>query len=104
MRELLFANSLYLDVDLITELAKELAIHMGEFEECMQTGTYEELVAAEKSCGKRVGITATPSFILAEKDGHQVANGRKIKGLLKWSKFEKQIIQMLELADEGSRQ
>ena len=48
MRELLFANSLYLDVDLITELAKELAIHMGEFEECMQTGTYRRTGGGRK--------------------------------------------------------
>ena len=100
MRELLFANNLYLDEDLITQLAKDLALHMGEFEECMGTRTYEELVAAEKRCGKRVGVTATPSFILAEKDGHHVANGRRIKGLFKWSKFNKQIIEMLKLANE----
>lgn len=100
MRELLFANSFYLDVDLITGLAKDLAIHMGEFEECMKTGTYEDLVAAEKRCGKRLGVTATPSFILAQKDGQHAIDGKVVKGLLKWSKFNQQILEALELAEE----
>lgn len=100
MRELLFANSFYLNTNQITGLAKDLAIHMGEFNECMQMGTYEELVAAEKRCGKRLGVTATPSFILAQKDGQHAIDGRVVKGLLKWSKLNKQILEALELAEE----
>jgi len=100
MRDLLFADSLYLDEDQIDELARDLALHRGEFDECMGAGTYAELIAAEKRCGKRVGVSATPSFVLAQKDEKHAVEGRLIKGMLKWSKFEKQITEMLELVDE----
>jgi len=100
MRELLFANSLYLDEEEITEITKDLAIHMGEFDECMARGRYSELIAAEKRCGKKLGVTATPSFILAQKDGSHAVDGKIVKGLLKWSKFNQQIIEKLELANE----
>jgi protein-disulfide isomerase len=101
MRDLLFADSLYLDTNRINQLARDLALHMGEFDECMKAETYTGLVAAEKRCGKRVGVTATPSFVLAQKEGNQAVNGRLIKGMLKWSKFNKRIVEMLELAGEN---
>ena len=100
MRELLFSNILFLSEDEIIELTRGLAIHMGDFEYCMRTGAYGELVAAEKRCGKASGVTVTPSFILARKDGHHAVNGRIIKGLLKWSKFNEQVLEMLELVNE----
>ena len=101
MRELLFANSLFLSEDEITEIARGLAIHMGDYEDCMRSGAYRELVAAEKRCGQSSGVTVTPSFILARKQGHHAVNGRVIKGLLKWSKFEAEILEMLEIVNEN---
>ncbi|MEZ5275099.1 MAG: thioredoxin domain-containing protein [Opitutaceae bacterium] len=101
MRELLFANSLFLSEDEITEIARGLAIHMGDYEDCMRSGAYRELVAAEKRCGQNSGVTVTPSFILAQKQGQHADNGRVIKGLLKWSKFEAEILEMLKIADEN---
>jgi protein-disulfide isomerase len=100
MRDLLFENSLFLTEERITELAQELGLDMAAFDDCLQAGTYTDLVAAEKNCGNSLGIKGTPSFILAEKGDNSAINGKLVKGVLRWSKFNKPIAEMLNPASE----
>lgn len=101
MRDLLFAESLYLSEESIRELARSIGLNLADFEACLQAQTYAELVADEKICGKTLGIKVTPSFVLAKKQGDRAIGGFIVKGLPKWTKFDRQIAEAIEYAEKG---
>ncbi len=80
------------DVDTLKEYAQSLGLDVERFEHCLESGRYESQIAEDMQAGRKVGISATPTFII---------NGRMISGALSFDDFKERIDQELEAAVSG---
>jgi protein-disulfide isomerase len=62
----------------LTEYAEKLGLDLVAFEECLDSGAYEEAVKKDVDEGLSLGLTGTPSFFI---------NGRLISGALPLQNF-----------------
>jgi len=100
MRDLLFADSLYLNETRLTGLVEYIGLPEETMKDCEQSGVYSGLIAAEKRSGSRAGVEITPSFILAEKHGDRAVNGQLEAGVIMWSEFKKLVNEKLRTMAE----
>ena len=90
MHDLLFNNQAQWansanHVDAIKSLASQLEISQSDFDDCLDSGRYQEAVSLEVDEGIQLGIRGTPSFFI---------NGQPLVGAQPFSVFE-QIIEAL---------
>ncbi len=88
--DLLFANQGALDVDSLKGSAVELGLDTGTFDECLDSGEYEQEVLQDLQDGQAAGVTGTPAFFV---------NGQLVSGAQPFTVFQQVIDQML--AGEG---
>ncbi len=88
--DLLFANPSALNVDGLKGYAGQLGLDTGTFDECLDSGKYEQEVLQDMQDGRAAGVTGTPAFFI---------NGQLVSGAQPFTVFQ-QIIDEL-LAGEG---
>lgn len=76
----LFENQQALDVDDLKQYAKDLRLNALQFDECLDSGKYEEEVLNDVEEGASYGVTGTPAFFI---------NGRLIAGAYPFEEFQK---------------
>ncbi len=79
MHDRLFENSQKLSVEDLKEHAKALGLDSAEFDDCLDSGKYEDEVKKDLADGAAAGVTGTPAFFV---------NGKKISGAQPYSAFE----------------
>ncbi len=87
MHSMLFENQQSLEIDALKGYAKDLELNESEFNDCLDSGKYEEEVKKDFNDGRAAGITGTPGFILLDKEG----KGSKISGAQPFSSFQSAI-------------
>jgi len=99
MHERLFANQQELEP--FRAHAEALALNMEDFEACMESGKYVEIIRQNITQAQKVGISGTPSFILAHTDSgnpEQAKGITMISGAQPFSAFKNVIDKYLEEA------
>jgi protein-disulfide isomerase len=71
-------NSGFLSADTLKRLASQLALDRGAFDACLDGGVYRAAVDADFQEVRRLGLNATPSFLV---------NGQRIVGAQSFSTF-----------------
>ena len=86
---MLFQNSIEneIDVNLLKQFATELGLDVDSFEECLDSGKYENKIKFSTYEAKKNGINKLPTFIIIDSDG----NYEKISGFQPFSIFEEKI-------------
>jgi len=87
----LFENQSDLGDDFYSELAGDLGMNVSEFEDCFESGKYEDKVKAQAQAGAAAGVTGTPGSFIIDADG----NATPIKGALPFSSVQSIIEEML---------
>jgi protein-disulfide isomerase len=67
----LFANQQALGKDQLKQYAKDLGLNSADFDSCVDTGKFKELVAEDVKDGSKAGVSGTPAFFV---------NGRFVNG------------------------
>jgi protein-disulfide isomerase len=44
--------------------ANQLGLNAGQFNECLDSGKYTQLIATDTQVGQQIGVQSTPSFVL----------------------------------------
>jgi protein-disulfide isomerase len=88
--DVVFANQSAIDVDSLKGYAAELGLDTGTFDECLDSGKYEQEVLQDMQDGQAAGASGTPAFFI---------NGQHVSGAQPFSVFQ-QVIDAA-LADEG---
>lgn len=76
MHSRLFANQRQLEP--WTAHAEAVGLDMGQFEECLESGRFADEIRSDMTLAGRLGITGTPSFVVAVTDPE---NPDQVKGL-----------------------
>lgn len=84
MHDKLFENSQALDVASLKQYAKDLGLNSSTFDNCLDSGKYEQEAKDDMADGQASGITGTPGFVLIDKDG----KGHKLSGAQPFAKFK----------------
>ena len=83
-------------VDAITafkEMAGELGLDQGDFDACLDDGTYADEVAADLDEAVAAGLSSTPSFMI---------DGKSVAGAQPFAAFQQEIEYALYLAEGGT--
>ncbi|HII72314.1 TPA: DsbA family protein [Candidatus Woesearchaeota archaeon] len=83
MHDMLFENQDSLSVSDLKKYAKELGLNTAKFNDCLDSGKYEEEVQMDAADGSAYGVSGTPAFFV---------NGRLMEGALPFD----QIAQVIE--------
>ena len=84
--DILFANQQELTPENFVTWAGEMDLDTAEFEECLESGKFDEEVEQDIADGSSYGVSGTPGFFI---------NGWFIKGAFPYSSFEELIEQEL---------
>lgn len=95
MRKSIFADSQLLQVENLTTYAKENGLDVGQFETCMTEKIHLKKIQKDIEDAHAIGITGTPSFVLATSGG-DIVEGEKIVGALPLATFEAKIEALLK--------
>jgi len=74
--------------------AKTLNLNVGEFEDCLNTGTYRSTVIKNMELAKELGISGVPCFIIGtvdESDSRRVTGISLIRGAVPLVNFQQEI-------------
>ena len=85
-----FENQAAMTVEDLKGYAQEMGLDTGEFNECLDSGKYEQEVLQDMQDGRAAGVSGTPAFFI---------NGQLVSGAQPFTVFQ-QIIDEL-LAGEG---
>ena len=89
MHDKLFENQQALEIEDLKQYAKDLKLNTVKFNDCLDSGKYEEEVANDVSEGASYGVTGTPAFFI---------NGKLIAGAYPLEEFQKIIDEELAKA------
>ncbi|MCX8194756.1 MAG: thioredoxin domain-containing protein [Candidatus Micrarchaeota archaeon] len=67
MHDLLFENQNDLAPSSLKKYAEKIGLDLARFNSCLESGKYQELVSSQAAEGRKVGISATPAFIVFSK-------------------------------------
>jgi protein-disulfide isomerase len=95
--DLIFANQVRLFTNLGANVSKTmmtfaelLTLNIGQFEDCVADGKYQELVYANQSQAAQLGVTGTPTFFI---------NGVMLRGNQPYENFKQAIDEALSTSD-----
>lgn len=89
--DLLFQNQGALDLTNLKKSASTLGMDTGIFDDCLDSGSYEEEVQADLEDGQLYGVSGTPTFFI---------NGRKVVGAQPFAVFQQIIEEELEKSND----
>ena len=64
MHDKMFINHLDLSVPALKNYAKQIGLDTGQFDDCLDSGQYEDEVLADLNDGMEAGVTGTPTFFI----------------------------------------
>ena len=85
--DLLYANQQALHVNNLKSYAGDLGLNQDQFDSCLDSEKYRELIGDGLNLGSRSGVSGTPSFLI---------NGRLVVGALPYSSFSDVIEEALD--------
>jgi protein-disulfide isomerase len=91
MQELLYAEQARLGTELYQELATELNLEIDRFNECLKSDAPRRAVNRDIADGRRVGVNATPTFILGYLEQDRVVIKRIAAGVPTFEIFAKEL-------------
>lgn len=80
------------DTETLKQYAATLQLDVNRFAQCLESEKYDGQIEQDMEAGKKVGISATPTFII---------NGRMVSGALSFDAFKERVDQELEAAVSG---
>ncbi len=86
MHDKIFENQNTITVDDLKGHAKNIGLDTTKFNNCLDTGKYEQEVKKDMSDGKAAGVTGTPAFVI---------NGKLVVGAQPYSVFKQAIDEAL---------
>jgi protein-disulfide isomerase len=91
-QDALFTADGDLTSDRLHDYATKLGLATGQFEQCLEQGKYKKAIEQDIVEGKRVGVNATPSFMI---------NGRLDTGFIALDRFKRMIEEELNRVKRG---
>jgi protein-disulfide isomerase len=82
----LFANNTELGDNLYEQIAKDLGMNVGDFQDCLDDNNYETQIKAEMAAGAAAGVSGTPGTFV---------NGQLVKGAVPYDSFKSIVEQAL---------
>jgi len=95
MRKFLFSDPNKLEPDNITIYAKQSGLNMESFNTCMTKRLHSQTIQKDIAAARAVGVSGTPSFVLAKNDG-DIVEGEKIIGAQPFSILNDKIQRLLK--------
>jgi protein-disulfide isomerase len=95
MHDRLFASPGQLSVPELKGHAKQLALKVVEFDQCLDGGRHTDAVLADEGAARMVGATATPTFFIGRTRPDGTIEGARIVGAQPLSAFRKAIDELL---------
>jgi protein-disulfide isomerase len=86
----IFENQAAMTVEDLKGYAQEMGLDTGEFDECLDSGKYEQEVLQDMQDGRAAGVSGTPAFFI---------NGQLVSGAQPFTVFQQVIDELL--AGEG---
>lgn len=88
LRDIMIDNFRKLELADIDSYARDLRLDMTAFASCMEQKTHQGSIDADLAAAKKVGITGTPTFLVAASTDTDKVKGRKIVGAQRYEAFE----------------
>lgn len=86
MHDIIFNNQDAIEVSNLKQYASQLGLNTNEFNNCLDSGKYEEEVQKDFNEGQKYGVSGTPTFFI---------NGKRLVGAQPYSAFKSIIDQEL---------
>ena len=96
MRQKLFENQAKLGRDLYLSVAAELKLDSGKFKSCLDNPAMADAVGQDVAYGNRVGVQATPTFLIGRIESGQVKDMKAVSGAMALGDFSKLIDSLVE--------
>jgi protein-disulfide isomerase len=74
----------------LINIAEDLGLDVEAFSQCMESGTYAEIVQAQAAMARQIGVSSTPAFII---------NGQAVLGAQPFENFEQVIDSQLTVVE-----
>lgn len=104
MHDLIFENQQQLRLRDFVQHADALDMDEDDFEDCVESGRYEEQVRNDLALGSRLGVRGTPSFFVGltdPEDPEKVIASRFIRGAQPYQVFQQAIEELLKEAENS---
>jgi len=95
MRKSIFGNPKEMQEEHLSAYAKDNGLNVKQFDTCMTKKTHSAKIKKDVADARVIGITGTPSFVLA-KSGGDIVEGEKLIGALPLTTFEAKIKSLLK--------
>ena len=95
MRKSIFGNPKEMQAEHLSAYAKDNGLNVKRFDTCMTKKTHTVKIKKDLADAQAIGITGTPSFVLA-KSGGDIVEGEKIIGAQLFATFEAKIEALLK--------
>jgi len=95
MRESIFSNPRALQPEALSAYAKVNGLNVKRFDICMMKKRHLKKIKQDMADANAIGITGTPSFVLA-RSGGKIVEGEKIIGAYPFAAFESKIEALLQ--------
>ena len=104
MHDLIFENQQQLRLRDFVKHADALDMDEDDFEDCVESGRYEEQIRNDLAVGSRLGVRGTPSFFVGltdPEDPEKVIASRFIRGAQPYQVFQQAIEELLKKAENS---
>lgn len=95
MQDLLYTEQARLGRALYVELGAELKLDMPRFESCLTARAAQQAVQRDLDAGRRLGVRATPTFVLGRLEGNRVVVERMAAGAPAFEVFAQEIERLM---------
>ena len=95
MRDKVFTNPRALSMKELNKYAQEVSLNMKKFTTCMDKDTYLKQIDKDTADAQSIGISGTPSFVVAPSTGTELV-GEVVIGAQPFSKFDEVIKRLLK--------
>src|SRR5262249_50072136 len=94
----LFANQRNLSRPDLTAHAQALGLNVQAFDQCVDSGKYAARIRKDIGEADRLGVSATPTFLVGVMDKGQLKSVQVIRGAVPYENFKSNIDQVLSSA------
>jgi protein-disulfide isomerase len=95
MRKSIFGNPKQMQAEHLSAYAKDNGLNVKRFDTCMTNKTHTAKIKKDMADARAIGVTGTPSFVLA-KSGGDVVEGEKLIGAQRFATFDAKIQALLK--------
>ena len=90
MRDRMNSNPEKLDMDNLSEMARDLKLNVASFRSCIESGKYKNAIRTDTQTAEKIGANGTPSFVLGKSTPEGV-DGELIIGAMPYELFDQKI-------------